>query len=441
MESWNEFHPDWPWEASLCYKSAASSHSLKNWSIIELNEDDSNLPTFVNEGSESYGYFQTSFVGNLLPSKTISDGLTIEDISPLLFTIRYREDSSSPWLWADSQLGIPYGEIIIQRTLDTTATSQSLTSLQIEPGWKSKQLSVDYPGATTFFIASNDPIPQVDICESTFLQKSLGNVKNQVRFMALTRFKEPWLGPRHGKDLFHISEDAVMSTFMNAAGHHITILPVSGVDNVVTVLRSGTSDEIVIAARNDGTTDSPFRLVVAHALSVKASIAAAVAGARLVVSEISGSERLIKEVSRLIETNDQPEDNQIKDWHDGLGYCSYNSLGLDISLHKILSGLESLASHGIHVSNLIIDDNWQTVEKPETHISLFHGTWKEFEANGDCFPHGLKAAVSQIRLKYPQIKDVAVWHATTGLLGRNMPNRIFGKIIQNNGINCSADGP
>ena len=37
--------------------------------------------------------------------------------------------------------------------------------------------------------------------------------------------------------------------------------------------------------------------------------------------------------------------------------------------------------------------------------------WKEFEANRDGFPSGLKQAVSSIRRKYPNIDHIAVWHA------------------------------
>ena len=91
---------------------------------------------------------------------------------------------------------------------------------------------------------------------------------------------------------------------------------------------------------------------------------------------------------------------------------TWSALGQDLSDQKLLDSLDELAASQITVSNLIIDDNWQSIEN--------HGEgqanrrWLEFEAEPKHFPRGLRGTVSHIREKHPHIKHVAVWHALFG---------------------------
>jgi hypothetical protein len=74
--------------------------------------------------------------------------------------------------------------------------------------------------------------------------------------------------------------------------------------------------------------------------------------------------------------------------------------------------VEKLAEHKINITSLIIDDNWQSID--------YHGDgqfqygWVDFEAEPNAFPQGLKATISYIRQKFPQIQHIAVWHALLG---------------------------
>jgi hypothetical protein len=45
---------------------------------------------------------------------------------------------------------------------------------------------------------------------------------------------------------------------------------------------------------------------------------------------------------------------------DGLSYCTWNGIGQHLSEQKLFDALESLAKNEINISNLIIDDNWQS---------------------------------------------------------------------------------
>lgn len=46
---------------------------------------------------------------------------------------------------------------------------------------------------------------------------------------------------------------------------------------------------------------------------------------------------------------------------DGLSYCTWNGIGQHLTEEKLFSALESLAKNEINISNLIIDDNWQSL--------------------------------------------------------------------------------
>lgn len=75
------------------------------------------------------------------------------------------------------------------------------------------------------------------------------------------------------------------------------------------------------------------------------------------------------------------------------------------------------------VSNLMIDDNWQTLAGRNYGSS---GTWSSFEAN-EKFPGGLKGLVSKLRAKFPYLKHIGVWHALHGYWDGITPDSALGK--------------
>lgn len=61
------------------------------------------------------------------------------------------------------------------------------------------------------------------------------------------------------------------------------------------------------------------------------------------------------------------------------------------------------------ITNLILDDNWQSLDK-ECASNKVQG-WKRFEANTKGFPDGLKSTILRVRKQFPKLKHVALWHA------------------------------
>jgi len=69
---------------------------------------------------------------------------------------------------------------------------------------------------------------------------------NLPRWFSLVRIWTPWLAPRHGKTQFAIQEDAIVSAFLGDGGRHLVLLPISGVANVTTVLRSSVDGRVIL---------------------------------------------------------------------------------------------------------------------------------------------------------------------------------------------------
>lgn len=85
-----------------------------------------------------------------------------------------------------------------------------------------------------------------------------------------------------------------------------------------------------------------------------------------------------------------------------LGYCTWDAFGKSVSAEKLDLALTSLKKSEVPVNYIMLDDGWQTVNKQQEMVTM--------EANVDKFPGGLKHTVSNIKLNYPWIKSIGVWH-------------------------------
>lgn len=80
-----------------------------------------------------------------------------------------------------------------------------------------------------------------------------------------------------------------------------------------------------------------------------------------------------------------------------------------------MNAVDTLAENKINITNLIIDDNWQSIDYRGN--GQFQYGWVQFEAEPKAFPNGLKHTISRIRDKHRNIQHVAVWHALLGYWG------------------------
>jgi Raffinose synthase or seed imbibition protein Sip1 len=293
-----------------------------------------------------------------------------------------------------------------------------------------------------FKVESKDFIPRNSVDDAKFETKVFGSSPaGFCRYMTLVRIWAPWLAPRHGERRFRLTEDALLCSFLTNDGQHAVLLPMNGVNDVVTVFRSDEEGHILLAARNDGGAETKFEFLAAIADDFGAANAAVMYEARNIILRNRSVDEQASLDSAHIETKSadtstipvskydrpggpQPESRPqwLEEWYDGLTYCTWNSLGQDLTAEKLFVALDDLATNNIHVSGLIIDDNWQSLDGIQGTTSQFQRGWTNFDANNKGFPDGLKSTVTRVKTQHPAIRDVAVWHGLHGYWGGISPS-------------------
>lgn len=98
----------------------------------------------------------------------------------------------------------------------------------------------------------------------------------------------------------------------------------------------------------------------------------------------------------------------------GFGWCTWDSLGRDVSEVAVIEKMEEFHAKGIPVSWVMIDDGWSRTDRDaETLIGL--------DADPERFPHGLAHTVDLLRERYG-VRHVGVWAAFQGYWSGLEPN-------------------
>ncbi|EEP77892.1 conserved hypothetical protein [Uncinocarpus reesii 1704] len=340
------------------------------------------------------------------------------------FTVKYRIDADSPWQWVNAQFGTKDGEIVfdpprswVEKYNDGDPAGQLADFIRnLNPELNVEHHLSEAPGAVLWSVTGKVGPAVKD--KSGHAMIALGLPKEFVRNFSLVRIWSPWLAPRHGLETYRLTEDAILSAFLRKDGLSLVLLAVSGPTNVVTLLKSGESG-VFISARNDEVEESDVKVLSAVAPSFDLAIAAVMYEARKCARNFVQSTPPAESYERT--NNAEGVDAQwLSTWYDGLAYCTWNSLGQDLTEEKIFKALETLETNGINIANLIIDDNWQSLDNKGQ--SQFTRGWTSFEANPEGFPNGLRHTIDGIRTKHRNIKHIAVWHALMGYWGGISPD-------------------
>ena len=301
-------------------------------------------------------------------------GLPISDHSqhPIRFTLKYRLVKSDSWKWVNDQHCLTDGVLYFQ--------PQSLPS-ELTDYLKdySSDLSIhrvlsDTPDTQLWSIIA--PVEGAKGEKSGWSNTKLGIPRSFTRWFSLVRIWSPWLAPRHGKDKYNPPQDAILSSFLRWDGLHLVLLAVSGVEDVLTVFKPDDEGNVIISARNDSPDSSQAHVIAAVGTTFENANAAVMYHARKIVrGNESMSDEIKDEVKKRIENDVNAE--WMENWYDGLTYCTWNALGQDLNEGKIYSALNILKENNIKsthwlpyfrssslhivVTNLIIDDNWQSI--------------------------------------------------------------------------------
>ncbi|KAF2205960.1 raffinose synthase protein-like protein Sip1 [Delitschia confertaspora ATCC 74209] len=340
---------------------------------------------------------------------------------PVSFTVTFRSGTEDePWKWANEQFATSDGQLMYHSiSLDQKDLSDYLEGLP--PYLDIQRETSDTPETLLWSITS--PVNAASGTVSGYSNNKLGKPMSFSRWFALVRLWSPWIAPRQGKGDFRLDKEAILVAFQRTDGSHLAILAVSGIDDVLTCLHHDEEGNIVIQSRNDRESDGISRLVAAVGKSVETAIAATMYYARRIVQKYGIQTEQMNDETKALVDGVKPE--WLQNWYDGLAYCTWNGLGQNLTEQKIFDALDSLAKHGINVTNLIIDDNWQSLNNEGGN--QFENAWMEFEATKTGFPRGLEATVRDIRNKHKNIQHIAVWHALFGYWGGIAPE---GKIAK-----------
>ncbi|KZF26253.1 glycoside hydrolase family 36 protein [Xylona heveae TC161] len=391
------------WELALWHSTGPGN----DWQALTL-EETTEAPLLAESHGQENSFHRKYFNGQIeVPSGPAG---------PLQFTIKFKTSPECNWKWVNDQASPAPGDGAVHRQGTRLSADISAYFQGSDHSLSISSVASEAPETSLWAVSA-----KVDAAKGHQPGRrvvKLGLPRDVVRWFALIQDWSPWLAPRQGKAKYSADKDGILCSFLRKDGLHLVVLGISGVDHHLVLLRPDEDGNVLISARNDGAENGTARVAVAVGRSFDKAMAAAMYHARRVVG--------VPVVSAGPTTPAEPlaVDNGVKpewfqEWFDGLTYCTWNGLGQNLTEDKILNVLEGLDKDNIKVTNLIIDDNWQTLDKPDQ--SQFLRGWSDFDANKEGFPGGLKGCVSQIRQKYKNILHVAVWHALLGYWGAVAP--------------------
>ncbi|EPE03466.1 glycoside hydrolase family 36 protein [Ophiostoma piceae UAMH 11346] len=394
----------------------------------------------------------------------------------LNFTVKFRQatssDSSSSeahsWSWVGDEQQISDGTVVINaRTkavpipfvadaavdaadiIDTDSTPLGDLVGGLNPAFRVTTPRSQAPGtqlwcleAPVAGVADSDPDTP-----STYTRVPIGTPWNGdfLRWFALVRIWTPWLAPRHGRESLtgqDLDDDAMLCSFLSAEGRHLVFLAISGVDHLQTVIHGDgeTANKIVLDVRSDSLKTETATILVASGDSFEAANAAVMYHARSLVHQMGAAgtaepsldpveKQCIQDEKDIQTLSDEVKPEWLEDWYDGLGFCTWNGLGQNLTEDKIVAAVNTLAEHGIQIATLIIDDNWQSIDRSHTG-GQFQYSMSRFEADPQQFPNGLGRAIARVREAQRSIRHIAVWHALLGYWGGITPAEQGGEIAK-----------
>ncbi|KAI9656189.1 MAG: hypothetical protein M1821_004851 [Bathelium mastoideum] len=338
------------------------------------------------------------------------------------FTLRFRTGSSSPWKWVNDQCSTSDGRLLWQPS-EPASNDLSYYIDSLNPDLNIKRESSETPDTLLWSVATAVP-PAKDVTPGSLVLK-LGRPSNFTRWFSLVRQWTPWIAPRHGKYEWYTDKDAVLCSFLRYDGYCVVMLGMSGIRDVITTFNHDGEGRITLNSSNDRDDFGPAIALVAVAKSFDVANASVMYKARRLVMNFEAEKGM--QIPEPQTQSDPPSPQWIEEWYDGLTYCTWNGLGINLSEESILRAISSLRDDGIQITNLIIDDNWQSLDHPEGQ--QYDRRWLDFEANKDGFPNGLRGLTDKIRndWKNKKLLHIAVWHSIVGYWGGISPDGSIAK--------------
>ncbi|PQE06216.1 raffinose synthase Sip1 protein [Rutstroemia sp. NJR-2017a BBW] len=340
------------------------------------------------------------------------------------FTVKYRRKGEADWTWVKSGPDeLDDGKLIFKRPSTPTALTTPLENY-IDGISSDCRIETHVPDSSTASLWTiSIPIPASSSREPFLKQFVVGLPTNFTRYFALVRQSSFWLCPRHGFSKLDLNEEAILLSFLRNDGYHFVVLAVS-TDGVVMTVKSDDAGNIIALGRNDETTPKDGRLVCAIGNTIEEGIGMVMARTKELISQRGGTKPCANKGYPLKGGN-KAESLTHDDFHNGLTYCTWNSLGPELTHSSFMAALHDLDASDIYPSTIIIDDGWQSVVPYGS--TIFQHRLASIQASSKSFPDGLKKLVSDIKKEFPWVKNIGVWHGVFGYWGGIEPDSEIGK--------------
>ena len=315
---------------SFLFHSLSSSRCYPSYLLICLTSVQYSFNGQFGRNLRSYHY-ATSLSGQ--PKRS----------GPLKYTIKFRARSSQEWSWVNDVYKFADGELYYQSPLPV---SKHLLDYFINLGNDFAVRSEMSETPDTALWTLESPTKPATGRTSGFQDIIVGTPSRFGRWMALVRYWTPWLSPEQGDDKFSPVKDVILCSFLRYDGLHLVLLAVSGLDNVLSILRSDKDGNVVCAARNDALDHEPARIIASVGKDYESAVAAVMYHARKIVRQAQIVSGEAEAEAEALMDGVKPE--WMQNWYEGLTYCTWNGLGQQLSEEKILKAMHSLKRHNVH---------------------------------------------------------------------------------------------
>ena len=235
--------------------------------------------------------------------------------------------------------------------------------------------------------AGSNPAPAFGTSPSLALTLKVGAYEE---FMALYQHKTWWMRPAFGKYGDEIPENTQLLILRRGDTFQVLL---SAVDGKVRTDLSGSGDRICCKVSTAVSTHP--------SLSGVCFFAGSGSNPYEIVHSCVRAMRQLGGLSFLLR-----EEKTFPEIFAGEGWCSWDSLGRDVSEEAIFAKMDELCAKNHRVTWVLIDDGWMDADREKT---LLRG----FGPDRERFPGGFKETVRVLKEKYG-VKHVGVWQAMKG---------------------------
>ncbi|OLL24468.1 putative galactinol--sucrose galactosyltransferase 6 [Neolecta irregularis DAH-3] len=294
------------------------------------------------------------------------------------FTLRYRCDKLGDWRWLGRDDN--NGSIVVkQDTPHPTELSSLFGSISAEQEQSPETVSAN---VNTWTVSTSVPVYHAHEAIHR-----LGTPRFMIRYLVIVQQNAYWLSPSSGTTKLVFPGPVVYLLYLRSDGRYVLVLPLAGTSNECISHLTIDHESLFFSTKNDSDTPGRAYCIISTSFLLDS----------LLQCSFGLLRRLLGEQSALL--------TPPRLWASDLFYCTWESLGRNLSSENILAALQDLHDSGIRVRGIIIDDGWQSTNEKRQMIS--------FEANAN-FPGGLKPLITQIRTRFRYINDIGVWHSIVG---------------------------